>query len=142
MADKIVETNNIQVLSDDKSGKITFASDVIAIIAGLAASDVKGIAGMSGGVIGGIGELLGRKNLTKGVKVEVGNEETAVDLYVIVDYGVKIHEVCSDIQAAVKKAIETMTGMKVVEVNVFVQGVNLEQPKLAKIEEAPATRVK
>lgn len=119
--------NNIQVLSEDNQGKVTFANDVIAIIAGLAASEVEGIVGMSGSMMGGIAEKLGRKNLTKGVKVEVGNEEVAVDLFVIVQYGIKIHEVCEKIQEAVKKSIETMTGMKVVEVNVYVQGVNIEK---------------
>jgi uncharacterized alkaline shock family protein YloU len=79
---------------------------------------------MSGGVVGGIAEKLGRKNLSKGVKVEVGEKEAAVDLFVIVDYGSRIPEVSSNIQESVKKAIESMTGLTVVEVNVNIQGVN------------------
>ena len=114
-------------VTGQKNGKITFANEVVAIIAALAASEVKGIAGMSGGVVEGFAERLGRKNLTKGVKVEVGNEEAAVDVYVIVDYGVKIHNVAYEIQDTVKKAIETMTGLRVVEVNVYVQGVAVEK---------------
>ncbi len=114
-------------VTGQKNGKITFANEVVAIIAALAASEVKGIAGMSGGVVEGFAERLGRKNLTKGVKVEVGNEEAAVDVYVIVDYGVKIHNVAYEIQDTVKKAIETMTGLRVVEVNVYVQGVSVEK---------------
>jgi len=82
---------------------------------------------MSGGITSGIAEMLGRKNLTKGVKVEVGTEETAIDLNVIVDYGVQIHKVAFDVQENVKKAVETMTGLHVVEVNVYVQGVNVAQ---------------
>lgn len=110
-------------------GKIIFASDVIATIAGLAASEVKGVAGMSSGVVDGISQILGRKNLTKGVKVEVGTEEAAVDVSIIVEYGQRIHEVCTEVQKAIKDAIETMTGLRVVEVNVFVQAVNFEKPE-------------
>lgn len=105
-------------------GTIKIADDVVKIIAGLAATDVIGVSGMSGGVVGGIAEKLGRKNLSKGVKVEVGEKEAAVDLFVIVDYGSRIPEVSSHIQESVKKAIESMTGLIVVEVNVNIQGVN------------------
>lgn len=123
-------------VAGQKPGRITFANEVVAIIAALAASEVKGISGMSGGVVEGFAERLGRKNLTKGVKVEVGNEEAAVDVYVIVDYGYKIHNVAYEIQDSVKKAIETMTGLRVVEVNVYVQGVALEkEPKEVPVKE-------
>jgi len=104
-------------------GAIRIANEVVAIIAGLAATEIPGIAGMSGGIVGGIAEMLGRKNLAKGVKVEVGEKETAVDLYVIVDYGIRIPDVAAQVQANVKRAIENMTGLAVVEVNVHVQGV-------------------
>ncbi|OAT86532.1 Asp23/Gls24 family envelope stress response protein [Desulfotomaculum copahuensis] len=104
-------------------GSIRIADEVVRVIAGLAATEVPGVAGMSGGVAGGIAEMLGRKNLSKGVKVEVGEKEAAVDMFVIVDYGVRIPEVAAEIQEKVKKAIEAMTGLSVVEVNVNVQGV-------------------
>lgn len=104
-------------------GSIRIADEVVKIIAGLAATEVPGIAGMSGGVVGGITELLGRKSLAKGVKVEVGEKEAAVDLYVVVDYGIRIPDVSAKIQENVKKAIEAMTGLTVVEVNVNIQGV-------------------
>ena len=120
-----------EVSADVKStegGRIIFADEVVATIAALAAADVKGVYGMSGGVADGITEILGKKNITKGVKVEVGAEEAAVDLSVLVQYGFRIQEVCQNIQSAVKNAIETMTGLKVVEVNVFVQAVTFEQP--------------
>ena len=91
------------------------ANDVIATIAALAAADVAGVAGMSGGVVEGITEMLGKKNLTKGVKVEVGSEEAAVDISINVRYGFAIQEVCQNLQNAVKNAIETMTGLRVVE---------------------------
>ncbi len=109
------------------TGKITFADDVIATIAGLAATEIEGLAAMSGGVVDGIAKVLGRKNLTKGVKVEVGNEEVAIDCYVVIDFGTIIREVAENVQSAVKKAVETMTGLRVVEVNVFVQGIFFEK---------------
>lgn len=108
-------------------GSVKIANEVVAVIAGLAASEVDGVAGMAGGIAGGITELLGRRNLTKGVKVEVGEHEAAVDLYVVVKYGVKIPDVAYEVQQAVKRAIEIMTGLSVVEVNVHIQGVHFEE---------------
>ena len=120
----------------EEYGKVTFADEVVAIIAGLAATEIPGVAAMSGGIAGGIVEKLGRKNLSKGVKVEVGEKETAIDLYIIVDYGVRIPELAWNVQENVKKAVETMTGLSVIEVNIHIQGVNFE--KEPKTEEAPA----
>jgi len=113
--------------NESKNGKISFANDVVAIIAGLATIDVEGVAGMSGGMVEGFTELLGKKNLTKGVKVEVGEEEVAVDVYIVVDYGSIINEVAKEVQSAIKNAIETMTGLNVVEVNVYIQGVHIDK---------------
>lgn len=104
-------------------GSIRIADEVVKVIAGLAAIEIKGVAGMSGGLVGGIAEMLGRKNLSKGIKVEVGEREAAVDLYVIMEYGIRIPDVAAQIQESVKSAIERMTGLVVVEVNVNVQGV-------------------
>ena len=78
---------------------------------------------MSGGLVGGIAEMLGKKNLAKGVKVEVGEKEAAVDLYVIMEYGVRLPDIAIQVQENVKHAIESMTGLEVVEVNGHVQGV-------------------
>jgi len=124
--------------SESALGTIRIADEVVEIIAGLAASQVEGVAGMSGGLVGDIAEMLGRgKNLSKGVKVEVGEEEAIVNLYLIVDYGVSIPEVSLKVQAAVKEAIESMTGLKVVETNVHVQGVNFRPAPEIKDEEVP-----
>jgi uncharacterized alkaline shock family protein YloU len=108
-------------------GSIKISEEVVAIIAGIAAMDVQGVAGMSGGIAGGIAEILGRKNLSKGVKVEVGEKEAAIDLYIIVDYGCRIPEVSWNIQDGVKKAVEKMTGLHVIEVNIHIQGVNFDK---------------
>jgi len=110
--------------SNDR-GTLKISEEVVAIIAGIAAMEVPGVAGMSGGIAGGIAEMLGRKNLSKGVKVEVGDKEAAIDLYIIVEYGTKIKELGEKIQDNVKRSIETMTGLEVVEVNVNIQGVNI-----------------
>lgn len=104
-------------------GSIRIADEVVGVIAGLAATEIAGIAGMSAGLVGGIAEMLGKKNLSKGVKVEVGEREAAVDLYVIVEYGVRIPDVALRVQENVKRAIESMTGLDVVEVNIHIQGV-------------------
>ncbi|MDO9536278.1 MAG: Asp23/Gls24 family envelope stress response protein [Bacillota bacterium] len=110
-------------------GAIRIADEVVSIIAGLAATEVEGVASMSGGIAGGIAEALGRKNLSKGVKVEVGEEETSVDLFLIVLYGSRIPDVAWGVQENVKQAIENMTGLKVVKINVHVQGVSFPQEK-------------
>ncbi|MDD2553721.1 MAG: Asp23/Gls24 family envelope stress response protein [Desulfotomaculaceae bacterium] len=114
-----------EIASEEQTslGTIRIADDVVKVIAGLAAIEIKGVAGMSGGLAGGIVEMLGRKNLAKGIKVEVGEKEAAIDLSVIIDYGVRIPDIAAQIQESVKNAVERMTGLTVVEANVNVQGV-------------------
>ncbi len=113
---------------DSPSATITYSNDVVAIIAGLAANEVEGIAGMCS-VSGNI--LSKNRNVTKGVKVEIGTEEAAVDLYVIVEYGTPIQRASMDAQENVRKAIESMTGLHVVRVDVHVQGVSFEKENKA-----------
>lgn len=108
-------------------GAVRIADDVVAVIAGLAASKTKGISSMSGGMAEGFARRVSGKNVTRGVQVEVGNLEAAIDLKVIVDYGEKIHNVCRELQKNVKEAVETMTGLSVVEVNIKVEGVALKE---------------
>lgn len=100
--DNSIENNNI--------GTIRIAEDVVSIIAGLAAIEIPGVANMSGGFAGGLAEALGMKNLSKGVKVDMGEREVSIDLYIIVEYGVRIPEVAWNIQEKVKKTVENMTG--------------------------------
>jgi len=117
-------TDNQLIIQGNGQGSIRISEDVVKIIAGLAASEVPGVAAMSGGIAGGIAEKLGRKNLSKGVKADVGEKEAAIDIFVILDYGTQIQKVASEIQTGVKNAIENMTGLKVLEVNVNVQDVS------------------
>lgn len=126
-----MEENKNIVVQQEKTGlgSIRIADEVVRIIAGLAATEVPGVAGMSGGIVGGITEMLGRKNLSKGVKVNVGEKEAAIDIFVVVEYGSKIPEVASQIQQKVKSAVQEMTGLNVVEVNVNIQGVTFSGPE-------------
>ncbi len=109
---------------------IKISNDVVAVIAGVAVSEVSGVAGMAGGFAGGISEVLsGKKNLAKGIKVEVMETQAKIDVNIIVEYGSRIPDVAFEIQNRVKKAVESMTGLKVEEVNVHVQGVNTDNAK-------------
>lgn len=118
------EIEEVTISESTDNNEIKIADDVVAVIAGVAVSEVAGVAEMAGGFAGGITEVLsGKKNLAKGIKVEVLEKETKIDVNIIVEYGVRIPDVAFEIQNRVKKAVETMTGLKVVEVNVHVQGV-------------------
>ena len=123
-------TNPLPMNTDDltPSSNITYNNEVVAIIAGLAANEIEGIAGMCN-VSGSL--MSKNRNVTRGVKVEVGSEEVAVDLYVIVEYGIPIQRAAADAQENVRKAIESMTGLHVVRVDVHVQSVSFEQDKKA-----------
>ena len=109
---------------EDTIGEIKINNEVIAVMAGRIATEVKGVAGMSGGVVDGLAKMLGKKSLEKGVKVEVGEEDINIDLSIIVDYGVSIPDVCSEIQISVKRKVEKMTGRNVRNVNLSVQGIH------------------
>ena len=115
-------------------GIVKISDEVVAVIAGLACSDVKGIVGISSGIVGGITQILsGKKNLSKGVKVNVGENDATIDIFIVVEYGVKIPEVASEVQNSVKKAVESMTGLSVSAINIFVQNVYL--PKVEELAE-------
>ena len=123
---KIVEEKDIEEVENGTEG-IKISSDVIAVIAGVAVSEVPGVFGMAGGFAGGITEVLkGQKNLAKGIKVDTTDNKAKIDVNIIVDYGARIPDVAFEIQNRVKTAVENMTGLKVEEVNVHVQGVNTE----------------
>ncbi|MBS4536206.1 Asp23/Gls24 family envelope stress response protein [Clostridium sp. D2Q-14] len=125
-------------INNDKqfeNGQIKISDEVVETIAGLAATEIEGVAGMSGGFTGGIADILGKKNLSKGVKVQVEDKDTSIDLYIIVKYGAKIPEVAWKIQESVKDAVINMTGLKVLEVNIHVQGVELEREDSSDDEE-------
>ena len=135
--------SNVQ-MDANENGSVIFATDVIATIAGLAATEVEGVASMVGtSTAGGMVNIFNRKNqnsksLTRGVRIELGeNNSVSVNLTIIVDYGSPIPEVAGNIQENVKKAIETMSGLTVTSVNVHVSGVSFEreQRTAAEIEQ-------
>ena len=122
--EEIVELDN-EIKTENDTIKIS--DDVVAVIAGVAVSEVPGVAGMAGGFAGGISEVFsGKKNLAKGIKVEIEEKNVKIDVNIIVEYGSRIPDVAFEIQTRVKKAVESMTGLKVEEVNVHVQGVNTD----------------
>ncbi|MGI5877689.1 MAG: Asp23/Gls24 family envelope stress response protein [Christensenellales bacterium] len=118
-----------------ENGTVTFANEVLAVIAGLAASEVEGVAGMSGG--GGIAEMFSKKNLGKGVKIALSERIANIDVALIATYGYKIHEVCATVQQNVKKAVENMTGLDVASVNVHVQGIVFDRKEEPVVAEEP-----
>lgn len=103
--------------------EIRIADDVVASIAGMAASEVTGVFSMAGGLVGDISERLGRRNWQKGVKVDVQQGKATIDLYLVVLYGSRIPEIAQKVQERVRQAVESMTGLKVTAVDVHVQGV-------------------
>ena len=127
------EENVEEIVEDDG---IEISGDVIAVIAGVAVSEVQGVSGMAGSFAGGISEVLsGKKNLAKGIKVDKEDEKVKIDVNIIVEYGSRIPDVAFEIQNRVKKAVESMTGLKVEEVNVHVQGVNTDTAVTEKSDE-------
>ena len=128
MEEKKEEILEITENPEGANDGIKIANDVVAVIAGVAVSEVQGVASMSGGFAGGITEVLsGKKNLSKGIKVEADEKEVKIDVNIVVEYGTRIPDVAFEIQNKVKKAVENMTGLKVAEVNVHVQGVKTER---------------
>ena len=121
-----LDVDVIEVDTENNEG-IEISNEVISVISGVAVSEVPGVYAMSGGFAGGITEALsGKKNLSKGIKVERNNDKAKIDVNIIVEYGTRIPDVAFEIQNRVKKAVESMTGLKVEEVNVHVQGVNTD----------------
>ncbi len=129
MAKKETLPMNIDMNDMEPGSNIVYSNEVVSIIAGVAASEVEGIASMVNVPNSG---LLGKnRSITKGVKVEIGTEEASVDLYVTAEYGKPIQKAAQDVQEAVRKAVEEMTGLHVVRVDVHVQGISFEKENSA-----------
>ncbi len=113
---------------------VRISPDVIGIIAGIAIGEVKGIAGMSGGIVGGIAEKLGRKDIAKGIKVHLDEDKVRIDLNVIVDYGARIMDAATALKQEVRSTVEKITGLQVVSVNINVQGIHIPREGEEKAE--------
>lgn len=121
------ERNTHKIYENNNVGEVQIADDVVAVIAGLAAMEVEGVASMAGNITSEIISKLGMKNLSKGVSVNVEEGTVDVDLKLNLEYKYNIVDVSSKVQEKVKAAIENMTGLKVAHVNVGVAGINVEK---------------
>lgn len=126
----MAEDRNVYTIhQDSQKGMVTIADEVVAIIAGLAATEVKGVASMAGNVTNELVSRLGMKNLSKGVRVAVNNSKVKVDLALNLSYGYSIPKTSQIVQDKVKGAIENMTGLEVVSVNIRIAGIDMAQEK-------------
>ena len=123
------EKNTQSEYEKNMTGEVKIADEVVAIIAGLAATEVSGVDSMAGNITNELVGKLGMKNLSKGVKVDVTEEHVSVDLSLNMKYGYNIPKVSEMVQEKVKSAIENMTGLTVLDVNIKIAGVNLAEEK-------------
>lgn len=117
--------NTYKIHENGNIGEVQIADEVVAVIAGLAATEVKGVASTSGSATNELAGKFGKKNLSKGVKVLVSPDEVSVDMALTLDYGYGIPDTAKQVQEKVKLAIENMTGLMVKEVNIRIAGVNI-----------------
>ena len=108
-------------------GNIRIADDVVKTIAAKAAADVEGVYKLAGGVVDEVSKILGKKRPTNGINVEVGEVECSIEVYLVIKYGYRIPEVAEEVQKAVLEEVSKLSGLKVVEVNVYVQNVRIEE---------------
>ena len=125
----MADNRKIVKIKEDNLGEVHVADEVVAIIAGLAATEVEGVASMAGNITNELVSKLGMKNLSKGVKVEVAEKTVSVEVALNISYGYSIPEVSEKVQEKVKSAIETMTGLSVAIVNVRIATVDMKNTK-------------
>lgn len=121
----MAENRNTINIKSDESGEIKVADEVVAIIAGLAATEVEGVSSMAGNITNEIVSRLGMKNLSKGIQIEIADNEVVVDVALNIAYGYSIPEVSTKVQEKVKSAIETMTWLSVATINVRIASVDM-----------------
>ena len=121
-------SRNTYVLQDDDSnGMVQIADDVVAVIAGLAATEVKGVAAMAGNITNEIMSKVGRKNLSKGVKIAINGKRVKIALAIMMEFGYNIPGTCSKVQDRVKTAVENMTGLTVTDVDIRITSVDMQK---------------
>ena len=117
---------------EEPIGNIKISVDVVTTIAGIAVSEIKGVSNMYTSFVDGFAERLGaKKSTSKGVKVEMNGDSVGIDLYIVVEYGIKIPELAWTIQENVKNRVETMTGLTVSKVNIHIEGISFEKEEPA-----------
>lgn len=112
---------------EETIGNIKISVEVVSTIAGIATSEIEGVSCMYSSFVGGVAQKLGaKKSASKGVKVDMNADSVSIDLYVVVDYGIKIPELAWSIQEKVKDSVETMTGLTVEKVNIHIEGISFD----------------
>ncbi len=124
-----IDNKSVVLKEDENIGAVQIADDVVAMIASLATTEIEGVSAMAGNITNGLMSKVGVKNLTKGVKVEVLENNVKVDLALTMDYGYNIPATCQKVQQKVKSAIENMTGLNCTDVNIRIAGVNMNKDK-------------
>lgn len=124
-----IDRNTYVLQEDENIGAVQIADDVVAMIAGIAATEVEGVSSMAGNMTNELMSKVGMKNLSKGVKVDVFEKSVTVDLAVTMDYGYNIPVTCKKVQDKVKAAIENMTGLEVEDVNIRIAGIHMQKSK-------------
>ncbi len=125
-----------QTEDEETIGNIKISVEVVSTIAGIAASEIHGVSCMYTSFVDGVAQRLGAKrNNTKGVRVDMSSNSVNIDLYIVVDYGIKIPELAWEIQENVKNSVETMTGLKVSKINIHIEGINFDTDKAEEPEE-------
>ncbi len=128
MSEELNEVISTLEETEDKVGNVKISVDVISKVASIAATEIKGVYGMSSSAIGELAGILGaKKKGSRGVKVDVSDGTCKIDVFIIVDYGVKIPDIAWEVQESVKNNVESMTGMEVSKVNIHVEGVSFEK---------------
>lgn len=115
-------------------GVVRIADEVVSTVAGLATIEVEGVASMSGGWGTDLVEKLGKKNFGKGIRVEINDQETTIDIFLSIMYGYTIPQVAENVQMEVKSAVEMMTGLHVAAVNVHIVSVTMAKPAVEEID--------
>ena len=125
-----------QTEDEETIGNIKISVEVVSTIAGIAASEIHGVSCMYTSFVDGVAQRLGAKrNNTKGVRVDMSSNSVNIDLYIVVDYGIKIPELAWEIQENVKNSVETMTGLKVSKINIHIEGINFDTDKAEETDE-------
>lgn len=125
--DQVLDKKTDDGVENIEIGNLNISNDVLSTIANIAALEITGVTAMSSGLADGIVEKFGKKPLGKGIKVDTKEDETIIDIFLVVNYGVSIPDVAEEVQENVKRSIEAMTGLKVTQVNIHVQGVQLKK---------------
>ena len=125
--EKDFNRNTYVLHEDEKKGAVVVSDEVICIIAGLAATEVKGVAAMAGNITNELMSKVGRKNLAKGVKVSVNGKRVKISLAIMMEYGYNIPTTCSRVQDRVKSSVENMTGLTVTDVDIRIASVDMKK---------------